>query len=269
LLASTSKTFYFLDAPAVMPLSAAVLMTPVLASLIALQHLDTAAEAARRRLADLPGAAERIAEATAAAADAVAAAQVRVAENNAARREREKQLAAVDSRLSRFDDHKAAVKTNQEYTALLHEIATARAEKDAIEEQILITMELADRLAAEAAAAETTLAETTREGSAARAALDAERQTLEVEIERLTADRRRAAADIEPSVLARYEQLLKQRRMVAVAAMRGETCEACYVRLRPAIAQQIRRNSEIVQCDNCQRILYFQSPPADAAASAR
>jgi predicted nucleic acid-binding Zn-ribbon protein len=73
---------------------------------------------------------------------------------------------------------------------------------------------------------------------------------------------------MEPAVLARYEQLLKQRRMVAVAAMRGETCEACYVRLRPAVAQQIRRNSEIVQCDNCQRILYYQAPAADAAVAA-
>jgi predicted nucleic acid-binding Zn-ribbon protein len=51
--------------------------------------------------------------------------------------------------------------------------------------------------------------------------------------------------------------------------MRGETCEACYVRLRPAIAQQIRRNSDIVQCDNCQRILYFQPPQPDEAVAAR
>jgi predicted nucleic acid-binding Zn-ribbon protein len=50
--------------------------------------------------------------------------------------------------------------------------------------------------------------------------------------------------------------------------MRGETCEACYVRLRPAIAQQIRRNADIVQCDNCQRILYYQAPATDAAVSA-
>ena len=58
-------------------------------------------------------------------------------------------------------------------------------------------------------------------------------------------------------MLARYEQLLKQRRMIAVAPIDGELCTACHVRLRPAVAQQIRRNDDIVQCDSCQRILYF------------
>jgi predicted nucleic acid-binding Zn-ribbon protein len=43
--------------------------------------------------------------------------------------------------------------------------------------------------------------------------------------------------------------------------MKNETCTACHVRLRPAVAQQIRRNAEIVQCDSCQRILYFVAPP--------
>jgi predicted nucleic acid-binding Zn-ribbon protein len=267
LLASTRKTFYLQQAAATLR-PPSVLMTPLLAALIALQHLDTAAEAARRRLAELPGAVEQLAAAAAAAADAVAAAKARVAENNASRRELEKQVAAVDSRLSRFDDHRAAVKTNQEYTALLHEIATAKADKDRIEEQILVAMEQADGLAAELTAAEQAQIDVTRGGSAARAALDAERQALETEIARLTTEKARAAADVEPAVLARYEQLLKQRRMVAVAAMVGETCAACYVRLRPAVAQQIRRNSDIVHCDNCQRILYYQAPAADATVAA-
>ena len=243
-------------------------MSPLLSSLIALQRLDTAAELARRRLAELPAAADRIAEAIAAATEAVSAVKTRLAENNTERRELEKQVAAVDSRLSRFDDHRAAVKTNQEYTALLHEIATAKAEKDGIEERILMIMEQADQLTAELRAAETALAETTREGGSARAALDAERQALEAEIERLVAEKRQAATSVDPPVLARYEQLLRQRRMVAVAAMTGETCDACFVRLRPAVAQQIRRNTDIVHCDNCQRILFFQPPASGAAVAA-
>lgn len=244
-------------------------MLPALAALIVLQSIDSAADASRRRLAQLPEAERELEASVTAASREAEAARARLQDSHAARRALEKDVAAVDTRLARFEDHKAAVKTNQEYTALLHEIATARAEKDALEEQILLTMEQADRLAAELASAETTLADTTREGRAARAALEAERQALEAEIDRLTAERTRSSAGVEPTVLGRYERLLQQRRMVAVAAMRGETCEACYVRLRPAIAQQIRRNSDIVQCDNCQRILYFQPPQPDEAVAAR
>jgi predicted nucleic acid-binding Zn-ribbon protein len=43
--------------------------------------------------------------------------------------------------------------------------------------------------------------------------------------------------------------------------MKGEICAACHVRQRPPVAQQIRRNDAIVQCDSCQRILYFKATP--------
>ena len=63
-------------------------------------------------------------------------------------------------------------------------------------------------------------------------------------------------------LLARYEQLLKQRRGLAVARMNSEMCAACHVRLRPHVTQQIRRNDEIVACESCQRILYYVEPTA-------
>jgi predicted nucleic acid-binding Zn-ribbon protein len=69
-------------------------------------------------------------------------------------------------------------------------------------------------------------------------------------------------------LLAKYEQLLKQRRGIAVAQMAGETCRACHVRLRPHVAQIIRRNDEIIQCESCQRILYFEPPAAPGVAPA-
>lgn len=232
-------------------------MIPQLAALIALQQLDTAAEAARRRLGELPGVEQALDAQIAAASQSVEAAKARLAENQHARRELEKQVAVVDGRLSRFEDHKAAVKTNQEFTALLHEITTAKGEKDAVEEQILILLEAADVITAEIKAAEKALADARRNGEVSRSGLKAERQMLDAEMARLTSERVRETASVEKPVLARYEQILKQRRMIAVAPIEGELCTACHVRLRPAVAQQIRRNDSIVPCDSCSRILYF------------
>jgi uncharacterized protein len=232
-------------------------MIPQLAALIALQQLDTAAEAARRRFGELPGAEQAIDAQVAAAAQSLEAAKARLTENQHSRRELEKQVAVVDSRLSRFEDHKAAVKTNQEFTALLHEITTAKGEKDAVEEQILILLEAADVIAADVKSAEKALAEARRDGDTRKAALNGERQTLDAELARLNSERTRQTSNIEKPILARYEQILKQRRMIAVAPIEGELCTACHVRLRPAVAQQIRRNDGIVPCDSCSRILYF------------
>ena len=235
-------------------------MIAPLASLVTLQQLDTAADAARKRLSELPAAEKAIDDALAAATAALDGVKGRLKANQEARRGLEREVAVVDTRLAKFDDHRAAVKTNQEYTALLHEIATARQEKDAIEEKILVLMEGADALTAELKADERVLADKKREGDQGKSALGEERKKLEAELARLGHERTGEARAVPAPLLARYEQLLKQRRGLGVARMSGELCTACHVRLRPHIAQGVRRNDEIIQCESCQRILYFVEP---------
>lgn len=238
-------------------------MLPLLQSLIALQQVDTAADHARRRLLEMPAAERDLAARIAAATAAVDAVKARLSENQHARREFEKQVAQVDTRLSRFEDHKAAVKTNQEFTALLHEISTAKAEKDAVEEQILVLLEAADVVGAELKTAEASLADTRHEVAAAKTAIGAERATLETQLADLAAQRTREAAAVTPAALGKYDQILKQRRMLAIAPIDGDMCTACHVRLRPAVVQQVRRNDGLIQCDSCQRLLY--AIPKDTA----
>jgi predicted nucleic acid-binding Zn-ribbon protein len=130
-------------------------------------------------------------------------------------------------------------------------------------------MEAGDGLQAAVKDAEHAAAQVRTESDEARRALGAERRDLDAEITRLTEEKRQASADVAKPVLTRYEQLLKQRKMLAVAEMQGELCAACHVRLRPAITQQVRRGMDLVACDSCQRILYAKpAPAADATTSA-
>jgi predicted nucleic acid-binding Zn-ribbon protein len=234
------------------------LVNAALASLVALQALDTAADLARRRLAELPAVEEALDARIASAAAAVDTAKAKLQESQRARRALEKDVAGVDGRLARFEEHKAAVKTNQEYTALLHEIATAKTEKDVIEERILVLMEEADGLSTRLKADEAALADAKREEETGRAASRVERRALEDELARLAAERSTHTPGVEARPLFLYEQLLKGRRGLAVVRISGETCSACHVRLRPHVTQLVRRNEEIVQCESCQRILYFE-----------
>ena len=239
-------------------------MLPALASLIALQELDTAGEAARKRLSDLPGVEQQFDAQLAEATAAVDRIKATLSQHQLARRDLEKRVAVAETRLARFDEHKAAVKTNQEFTALLHEIETARTEKDGIESEIIALLETEDQVMSEITAAEADLATQRTEIDAARASLQAEREALGAELARLGDLRATQAADIDRTLVARYEQLLKQRRMVAVAPLSGDICGACHVRLRPAVTQQVRRNTEIITCDNCKRILFAPpTPPPD------
>lgn len=237
-------------------------MLESLTSLVALQALDTAADAARKRISEIP-IAERALDAAIAAAQAVVdEARSRLNDNGAARRALEKDVAAIDMRMAKFEEHKAAVKTNQEFHALNHEIEVAQTSKSALEDQILVLLDEADTLGATLNAAEGALAEQRTAANASRTTLNAGRATLEAELARLAGERAAAAPAVPAALLAKYDQIARSRKGIAVAAMIAGHCTACHVRLRPHVEQQVRRNDSIVACDSCQRILYAVPPPA-------
>jgi predicted nucleic acid-binding Zn-ribbon protein len=78
-------------------------------------------------------------------------------------------------------------------------------------------------------------------------------------------ERSAIVAAMDPRVLSLFELVSKRRNGVAVAEARDGICTICHVRLRPQVFNTVRRNEEIVQCDSCNRILYF-IPVAAAAA---
>lgn len=243
-------------------------MLDTLRSLIALQALDSAADAARKRLAELPAAERALDQQIARAKAVVDEVQARIQTADSARRQLEKDTTALDARMAQFKSHQAAVKTNQEYQALIHEIEVAQQTKAGLDDQVLALLTTVDELGAEKATAEAALASTTHEANTQRAALRAEKATLDAELTRLAADRAGAVPAVPPAVLAKYDQIAKNRKGVAVSEMVGGLCRVCNVRLRPNIEQQVRRMDSIVQCDSCQRILYWVAPPAAPAEGA-
>lgn len=239
-------------------------MLPALSVLIDLQALDSAIDAARRRLAEFPVAEKAANDAVAAATAGLASARQTLAEATAARKLVEKDIAAVDTRLARFEEHKAAVKTNEQFHALQHEMAVGQDEKSTLELRAIEMMVAADQLAADVTAAEGRLADANGALAALRAAHAAEKGVLEAEIARLQTERAAKAPGVDKPTFARYEQVLKNRKGLAVAEMVKGHCTACHMGLRPAVESQIKRNEAIVQCDSCQRILFFVPPPAAA-----
>ena len=242
-------------------------MLESLTSLVALQALDTAADAARKKINEVPAAERALDAAIASAQAAVDDAKAQVSANGAARRVLGTEVATIDARMAKFEDHKAAVKTNQEFTALNHEIEVAQTSKSALEDQIITLMDEADTLNAALKAAEAALADQKKSADASRKELHADRTKQEAEIARLTAERKAASAPIPAPMLTKYDQIAKNRKGIAVAAMVAGHCTQCHVRLRPHVEQQVRRNDSIVTCDSCQRILYYVQPPADGAAT--
>jgi hypothetical protein len=80
-------------------------------------------------------------------------------------------------------------------------------------------------------------------------------------------ERASIAAAIDKRTLAVFDLVSSRRHGVALAEARDGICTICHVRLRPQVFNTVRRNDEIVQCDSCNRILYFVPVPVPAPAT--
>jgi predicted nucleic acid-binding Zn-ribbon protein len=232
-------------------------MNADLERLIALQRLDTAALDAERRLADAPEREKALDARLEAARQRVTTAKERLTANQNARRTIEKDVAIHQGRLSKFREQAMAVKTNQEYHAIQHEMAFAQAEIKAREDQLLELMVQADELMADVKQADAALNAEQKAVEADRKSIAAESTELKVSLERIAGERKTTVSGITPHVLAIFDQVSKRRGGMAVAEARDGICTICHVRMRPQVFNTVRRNDEIVQCEHCQRILFF------------
>lgn len=240
-------------------------MLAALSVLIELQALDSALEAARKRLADFPAAEKLSSQQVATATAGLDAAKGALNDSTAARKLVEKDVAGVDTRMARFEEHKAAVKTNEQFHALQHEMEMGKQEKAVLEERVLEMMMDADALAEKVKAAEGVLAQANAALKAMQAEHAKDKAVLEAEIAALMADRATKTPGVDKATLAKYETLLKGRKGIAISQMVNGGCTACHMGLRPAVQAQVKKNDALHTCENCQRILYYLAPTATDA----
>ncbi|MBA2258834.1 MAG: hypothetical protein H0W18_08055 [Acidobacteria bacterium] len=242
-------------------------MHPDLQHLIHLQALDNTAERLRRRIEEIPLAQQsldaRLAQRTA-SADAV---KQRIAANQAARRDIDKDLSVVQTRLSKFKNQLMEVKTNKEYQAMQKEMAHAEEEVSAHETRMLERMEEGDGLAAELKTAEAALKTEQAVVAGERTKLEAERATDQHQLETTLAERARVVSQLSPDALATFQRIAHGRKGLAMAEARDGLCVVCHVRLRPQAFNEVRRNDQLIQCDSCSRILYYVPVPTPATPS--
>ena len=242
-------------------------MNADLERLIALQKLDSTAEAARKKIAAEPEHEQALQARLETAKQRVTAAREQLAANKNARAALEKDVAVQQGRLSKFRETAMAVKTNQEYHAVQHEITFAQTEIKKIEDSILERMIESDDLTAAVKAAEAQLAAETKAIEAERRTGSAAHVEMQASLERIAGERAALVAGLNKDVLATFEAVSRKRNGVAMSEARGGVCTICHVRLRPQVFNTVLRNDSILQCDHCNRILYYVPVPASAATA--
>jgi predicted nucleic acid-binding Zn-ribbon protein len=182
-----------------------------------------------------------------------------------ARRTHEAGLQDLMAKLSKYKGQLMDVKTNKEYTAMLHEIEGAQRDIRSREDDILAEMERAETLATELKHEEGLYKAVEERGRTETKALEERAKRLSEQRKGLVAERDQIAATISEEARALFQRVAKLRG-AAVAEARDGMCQLCHVKLRLQMYVELKRNDEIVQCPSCSRILYYE-PPAPTVVS--
>jgi predicted nucleic acid-binding Zn-ribbon protein len=221
-----------------------------------LQQVDGEIRRLNDEIAALP---QRVAVIEAKLADVKAQAEAHKAaikENELDRRKQEHEIQGEQQKISKYREQSLDVKTNDQYKALMHEIEFAERNIRAAEDRILQTMVEAERHERELKQTEaefkTQSAEVEKEKVAARERTQQDKKEL-AEWNAKRADLRQG---ITLSVLEHYDRVVSVRK-TALAEAIAQNCSACHVLLRPQKYDEIRSNQQIITCDSCSRILFY------------
>jgi predicted nucleic acid-binding Zn-ribbon protein len=178
-------------------------------------------------------------------------------------REAEARLQDQEALLQRLEGQQFQVKSNDAYTALLHEMEHAKRAISDCETRILESMDTIETARSERTAAEAEASATGARLETEERALDEREKQLEKELGRARARRDDIRTHIEADLLSRYTKIAA-RRQPAVVVISDEMCLGCRVNIPPQSYIEILKAERVITCGQCQRILVHRAklPPA-------
>ena len=229
---------------------------------IRLQEIDNRLAELSREIASLPKHIAEIQKKLVAHERKLDADRAALAANQKERKKCEADIQTQEQKISKLKDQMLQVKTNEQYRAFQTEIEFCQAEIRKSEDRILELMGESEPLDKNVKAAETALkaekAEVEAEKSVARERTAGD-QTAAAELQ---AERAGIVAQVAPALYQRYQRTRKSRRGVGVAEAVDGRCTACNMAMRLQFYQDLRKGDQVLVCESCQRILYYNPPVA-------
>lgn len=173
------------------------------------------------------------------------------------RRRVDGELSDQQELLKKYQGQLMQVKNQQQYAAAWKEIDATRKHVKDLEESVLKNMTEAEGLQQQ-------LDERKGGHDALQARYDEAHSDwqhslsdLRGEAEKLKARAAQIEATIPERLRNEFHKIYRQRQQIAVARVNTDTCSSCRTRVRPQVAQQLKRG-ELVHCEGCHRILFLE-----------
>lgn len=237
-------------------------MVPDLKLAIQLQALDRRIVGLQREIASLPKHIAALEKTLDGHVRKLEADRAALAANQRERKRLESDIQTQEQRISKLKDQMLEAKTNEQYGAFKNEIDYCEKEIRKFEDHILDGMAESEPLEQSAKAAEAALNKEKQQVEAEKQAARERTAADQKQLQELQKERQQAVGQMTAEIYRSYEQLRKQRKGLAVAEALDGRCGACHLALRLQFFQELRRGDQVMCCESCGRILYY-NPPAE------
>lgn len=165
------------------------------------------------------------------------------------------EIGAHREKADRYRSQQDQAKNNEQYRALLHEIAAEDGAVKELEESEMGLLEKVEAFKKTIADREAELAEEEEAIAEEKEMLFERFNEIKEDMAALLEERKVSTAAIDKTLMTRYERLLKNKRDFAVVRVENGHCKGCNMQMPPQIVNDALNPAKLVSCNYCGRML--------------
>ena len=191
--------------------------------------------------------------------EAVQRIKQRLLEAEVEHRRAEAELADQQEKQKKYQAQLRNVQSSREYSAVLNEMDGVEKQIHASEDKVLALEEELETSRADLKKREENLPRETQDHEEKLKDWRVAQRAINEELKAAQAEIRDIESRMRPRELAEFRRLIEKKGGLAVVRVISNSCSACHVKVRPAAMQLLKAGSEIIYCDSCRRILYYDA----------
>lgn len=183
-------------------------------------------------------------------------------------RQKENRISEIGEKLKALEGRQGSIKKVEEFNALTQEMTATERERVTEEQKI---SDLVDAKAAEEELLQK-IRDSLKTSEASSIALEKEIQAsidlINVEGAQLKLERDALAQNADTDILRIYERLLRNKKDRVVVPIENRNCSGCHISLTAQHENIVRKGENLVFCEHCSRIHYWQEAEVAEGAAA-
>jgi predicted nucleic acid-binding Zn-ribbon protein len=231
-------------------------VTIAIDKLLKVQSCDLRLMRLRKEISDIPARKLEIESRLEGHREAVTKAKELIKTRQASLKQLDVEIETHKEHIRKLREQQLQLKTNKEFKTMESEIGTIQNGIASLEDRTLSMMDQIDQAQTEVKQRENELLKERDLLQADFQFIDQRQGEIQAELDRLEKERQQLVVGIDATWLQRYDRLITNKKDAALVSVENGACGGCHMRLPPYLINDARKQSEIVVCGYCGRMLY-------------